>query len=272
MQLKSMACVAVLASTTALASNSSSQVDMEKQVQLLDAQMKTLQAEKNKNDQQMQKLEQQVKQLRAQVSASPAPSKASATKTVNAANNTLVTNTPSAANAANAAAATAYNQGTVPVQYIYAPVVFASPYTSGVHAAYDASDLVTNWPSINEDLAILQQNKKHEDDLTKLGMPFPDRPVISLSGYVEGRVLAQNDWSSSTKSDIDLSGAELDILAAVSKWASAFVALSYDNSSPTTGARYSNSKIYLDRGFATIGNLNEFPVYGTIGQIYDPFL
>jgi len=155
--------------------------------------------------------------------------------------------------------------------YIHAPFVFASPFLEGARSAYNASDLISNWSSINEDLAILQAQKKHANTLELMGVPYPDRPIISISGYVEGRVWGANDYNAPTRSDINLSNAELDVLAQMTPWASAFMALAYDNADQPTGPRYGYSNVYLSRAFLTIGNLDKIPLYATIGQLFVPF-
>ena len=153
--------------------------------------------------------------------------------------------------------------------YPYGPVVIASPYI-GVRPAYDASDLITNFPTINEDLILLKQRQKWENYLKTTKQFIPTRPLIELSGFVEGQVLAGNkDYGDATTSDIDLSAAELDVLGEISSWATAYMTIDYDNSPFIP--RYANSNVYLNRAFLTVGNLDKFPIYGTLGQIYVPF-
>jgi hypothetical protein len=154
--------------------------------------------------------------------------------------------------------------------YPRSPFVFTTPYL-GV-PTYDASDLITNWPSINEDLTILGQRKKIADALAQKGRTAPDRPLLDISGYVEGKVFTYNNYnSSSIKSGIDASSVELDLLAEINSWASAYVALDYQSYAPPVGYTASNSAVYVDRAFLTIGNLKKTPFYGSIGQINVPF-
>ena len=40
---------------------------------------------------------------------------------------------------------------------------------------------------------------------------------------------------------------------------------------PQTGSAYDNSRLYLSRGFVTIGDLDRSPFYFTVGQMYLPF-
>jgi hypothetical protein len=231
----------------------SSQIkDMQIQMQQLQTEIKQLQADKIQNTNQIQSLQGKVQQLQQQIAAAP---QASTTQDT--------TQTPIIDQRIKEEIAYAR----------YAPLVHASPYT-GQNPAYDASDLVTNFPSINQDWALLQQSQKRQNLLTAQGISPYTRPLIELSGYVEGGALWQDHYNTPngpSKTDIDLTGAELDLAAEVNKWAVGFMAFTYDNSPTVTGARIPNSNVHIDRAFATIGNLNETPVYFTIGQYYVPF-
>jgi hypothetical protein len=150
--------------------------------------------------------------------------------------------------------------------------VTTSPYI-GLRTEFDASDLVVNLPTMNEDLRLLQESQK----MVRASRvePFRDRPIMELSGKVEGQVF-WDDFGGGSHTDVDLSGVELDTLVHVSPWAMGFVSLLYDNSpfsidSRTVGPRIANSNIFLRRGFLTIGNLDKSPFYFTIGQMYVPF-
>ena len=57
----------------------------------------------------------------------------------------------------------------------------------------------------------------------------------------------------------------------MSSWANGLFVLAYDDSAPSTGSCVTNARVYLSRGFLTIGNLDAFPMYFTIGQMYVPF-
>lgn len=150
--------------------------------------------------------------------------------------------------------------------------VTTSPYI-GIRSQFDGSDLIVNLPTMNEDLRLLQQ-KQEFANMSRVE-PFQDRPIVELSGKVEGQVSWDN-FGGGNHTDIDLSGVELDTLVNVSPWAFGYVSLLYDNSpfssdSRPVGPRIANSNIFLRRGFLTIGNLNKTPFYFTIGQMYVPF-
>ncbi|MCK4870462.1 MAG: LbtU family siderophore porin [Gammaproteobacteria bacterium] len=154
----------------------------------------------------------------------------------------------------------------------YGSAVTVSPYV-GVRAAYDASDLITNLPSMNEDLVILRQRQQLENHIYARGGKHPDRPLVEISGHVEGQVWSKSGYDTPNKSDVDLSGAEIDLLSEITHWATAYLSLSYNKYPPGTGsgARTTNSNVQVSRAFATIGDLNRVPAYVTIGQIYVPF-
>ena len=82
-------------------------------------------------------------------------------------------------------------------------------------------------------------------------MPAAPVPRLQLSGYVE----AQAGWSSknisATRSQVNLSGAELDVLAHASKYAMGFMAIDYNNT-PISGTA-TNNTFHLSRGFFCVG-------------------
>jgi len=148
-------------------------------------------------------------------------------------------------------------------------VVTTTPYM-GLRTAYDASDLLTNAPSMNEDLFLLQQRQILENAFAVRHLPYGERPLVQLSGQLAAQALGGSGFNGAN-SDINLTGGELDINAVVSRWAAGFMSISYDDAAPQTGDREANSRLYLQRGFLTLGNLNSFPVYLSVGQMYVPF-
>ena len=140
----------------------------------------------------------------------------------------------------------------------------------GVRTDYDGDDLLYNLSSNNEDLRLLEQKAKLDDLMHEQGYSL-DRPILQVSGAVEGEGFSQSGFNTNTTSGINLSTAELDLNAIASSWATAYMSLSYNGEPISTGNREPNSTIFLSRGFATIGNLNKFPVYFTAGLMYAPF-
>lgn len=149
------------------------------------------------------------------------------------------------------------------------PVVIA-PYV-GDHTAFDASDLIVTYSSYNEDLRLLQLRQGYYQQFAKQNASLFENPSLMLSGKIEGQAVYQKPYVGTHSNEIDLSGAELDFIPAFSEWAGGFVSLKYDNSQLNNTQLTKNSRIYVDRGFLTIGNLNKFPMYLTLGQVYAPF-
>jgi hypothetical protein len=163
--------------------------------------------------------------------------------------------------------------------------VTASPFL-GLRSAFDASDLIVNLPTMNEDLRFLKQAVEFQKKLNCYGLQLPDRPMIVLGGKIEGIVFAQEGWGAEdpTLGDIDIGSARLDILVKVSRGVHAFMALNMDsapynllnNSSLDihlrgSGSRILNSRVYVSRAFITLGELSCSPLYFTIGQMFVPF-
>lgn len=141
----------------------------------------------------------------------------------------------------------------------------------GLKSVYSAADLLYQYPSMNEDLILLQQKQSFEFFLRQVDDTLANRAIIVISGGLEGQMITNRDFNGQARGDINLSTSQLDVLAMMSRWANGFFSLDYDDSAPSTGSRVENSRIYLSRGFLTIGNLNVIPVYFTIGQMYLPF-
>lgn len=143
------------------------------------------------------------------------------------------------------------------------------------HLSYSGSDLLYNTSSINEDLLLLQKKGKVLNAMEAAHYTL-HRPILQLSGSVQGQAYSSGSFSTNSAnggatSGITLSTAELDLNAIASSWADAFMALSFSGSPVSVGNRAPNSEIYLERGFLTIGDLNKVPIYFTIGEMYAPF-
>jgi len=161
--------------------------------------------------------------------------------------------------------------------YAHGPAVVTSP-AFGVRRPDDNySSLMSRLPSMNEDLVLLGLRQKMDNYANEKGIPIPSRPIIALSGGVEGQVtFNSNDaYSSVSKSDVNLSMAEIDAIAEAGPWATAAMIINYEDKKDTASVdsttRWNNSRIRLDRGWITFGQLNKAPAYFTIGQVYAPF-
>lgn len=132
-------------------------------------------------------------------------------------------------------------------------------------------DILYNVPSMNEDLLLLKRRMMVEEKLNSVGLSLDKKPLVGISGAMEGTVTAQNGFNTSSGTTINLSTAELDVGVMVNSWVNTFMSITYDSSPFGTGSRVTNSRLYLQRGFLTIGNLDKTPFYMTIGQMYVPF-
>ena len=143
----------------------------------------------------------------------------------------------------------------------------------GTFSQQGSASILYNLPSINEDLVLLQQREllyKHlkEHDLTLT------HPVIGISGALEASATHSSSYSLDPRAgngSVNLSTAELDVATLINQWATAYFSLDYDSSPVSSGSRAENSKLYLKRGFLTIGDLSRTPFYVTAGQMYAPF-
>ncbi len=154
--------------------------------------------------------------------------------------------------------------------------VTTSPYI-GLRSAFDASDLLINIPTMNEDLRLLRQRAVLKQKLGEQ-LPYLDRPIIVLSGRLEAFAYNRSEYEGGTENDIDLNTMELDLLVHASSWALGFISIDYDNSffdtslaTPLIGSRVANSRLFLKRGFITLGDIDRFPFYLSVGQMYLDF-
>lgn len=204
-----------------------------------------------------QALEQQVKELQQQLRVLKA-------KQVKPAKQQVVTSTETqkASTKSTEAIAEHYFAGT--------PVV-TSPYY-GKHSQFDGSDLIVNVSSINQDLGLVKQWQGLGRDLEAEGKAYPDSPILAFSGKAEAQAGYKKSFTGSEGTDIDLTGLELDSSVSVNNWVSGFVAINYDNDPADFSAtRTQNSKLFVNKAFFTIADLDKTPFYVTAGQLYVPF-
>lgn len=154
-------------------------------------------------------------------------------------------------------------------RYLHGTPVTTSPYL-GTHSAYDGSNLIVNMPLVGQDVQILKQRQHLDESLAKEKLTMPKHPIIQLSGQLEAVLQGRHNYTGPTESDATLTTAEIDIAALFNAWSTGFMALTYDDSK-TSPTRVANSRLFLDRGFMTIGDLYQSPFYFTIGQYYMPF-
>ncbi len=83
-----------------------------------------------------------------------------------------------------------------------------------------------------------------------------NRAIVVLSGALEGQIIHRRDFDHRSWGDVNLTTDELDIMPMLSTWANGLIVLDYDDSPSAAGSRVTNARIYLSRGFLTIGNLS----------------
>ncbi len=157
--------------------------------------------------------------------------------------------------------------------YHYSTPIVTSPYL-GTHAEFDGSDLIINFASINTDLDLLQERQNLGDRLAQLNLPDLKHPLVEMSGTLQPEFIWARSSNGKPSTDADLGSSELDFAVLVNKYVNGFIGLEYDNAQPlayVSSRRIANSRIYLGKGFITLGNLNSFPLYTTLGQLYVPF-
>lgn len=152
--------------------------------------------------------------------------------------------------------------------------VTTAPYLSR-HSSYNGSDLLYNMSSINEDLILLKQKQKFMTLMNDAGHPL-NEPMLQFSGSLAGQFYSSGAFTpasagNNVTSGVTLSTAEIDMNAMASRWATGFMALTFSGSPISAGNRNPNAQIFLQRGFVTIGDLNTFPMYLTVGEMYSPF-
>ncbi len=156
-------------------------------------------------------------------------------------------------------------------------LVVVAPFTSQP-TYYSGGQLVVSAPSVNEDAKLLYRRFLNEGQYLRAHVATPHKPRLVLSGKVEGLASYDKPYSGRYSNDIDLYGAELDTFAEITPWVNGFIALAYSKDPATFAAgtvgnnrRVDNSRVYVDKGFLTIGNFARSGAYGSIGQFYVPF-
>jgi outer membrane murein-binding lipoprotein Lpp len=149
------------------------------------------------------------------------------------------------------------------------PVMVASYL--GSHTTFSPFDLAVTYTDYMENLRILQLREALYNRYKRHNVEGPSGPMLIVSGKVEGQGIYSSTFNSSHTSRIDLSAAELDLIPVVNSWAGGFVSFKYDNSQAPNQPLTNNSRVHVDQGYLTFGNLNRLPFYLTIGQFYVPF-
>lgn len=153
----------------------------------------------------------------------------------------------------------------------YTPII--SPYLNQP-PAYDGSDLLTNLLEQNTDLLVLQYREEIDNAFSEQKM---SEYYLILSGALGTQINLTRPYVRPSISDIDLTVANITALAGIGNWVTGFMSFDYDSTPlnglnpPQFGPRVGNSRVYVDQGFVTLGNVKKADWYVSIGQMYLPF-
>ncbi|MEM9243107.1 MAG: LbtU family siderophore porin [Pseudomonadota bacterium] len=159
--------------------------------------------------------------------------------------------------------------------------VFGNLVTIGPSVAlpttYDGANLVVNSSTINRDDALLIRAQQQRESFRKHDLE-PAYPHLTLSGNVEGQVSGSKGYGSTLRTiengntQLSLTNAELDNYIEVDSWAAAMVTFNYNagtNGHLTNDV--SNNRLRVDNAFIVLGDYDDTPFYGTVGQYFVPF-
>ena len=133
-------------------------------------------------------------------------------------------------------------------------------------ATFDGSELVINVPTVREDSQLLLQQYQFMQECHEFGMHTPDLPRVTLTGKLEGQTSYGSTYTDSRSGNINFNSAELDTYVQGNSWVSGYMTMDYN-----PDEHRDSSRLLMNRAFIAVGNLGQFPLYTSIGQVYVPF-
>lgn len=121
-------------------------------------------------------------------------------------------------------------------------------------------------------LKLLQERYKAA---TAISNAVPSYPTLELGGSLVGAAAIRRSALQKKSSDINLSAGSFSAAVEVNPWLVALIKLNYDSGERLEGAnlpyRIANSRLFLNTALLTLGNLEQTPVYLSLGQMVIPF-
>ena len=139
------------------------------------------------------------------------------------------------------------------------------PY-SHKRAALSSSDLVINVPTLRQDARLLLLQQKLEKECHELGLALPEIPQLVFGGKLEGQTSYSSTNAGSRNPNINFSSADFNIYIQANPLISGYMTIDYDPDELRDGSR-----VFMNRAFIMIGDLNRSSFYVSIGQVYVPF-
>ncbi|WP_440131443.1 LbtU family siderophore porin [Coxiella endosymbiont of Amblyomma nuttalli] len=134
------------------------------------------------------------------------------------------------------------------------------------NTTFDGSKLIINIASVREDSRLLLRQYQATQKENELSSSASNLPRVILTGKLEGQTSYRGTYISPRSGSINFSGVELGTYVQSDSWVSGYMVLNYDPDEHRNGSR-----LFINRAFITIGNLSQFPLYTSIGQVYVPF-
>lgn len=159
--------------------------------------------------------------------------------------------------------------------------VSTGPYV-GINITYAGSNLIVNSPSVNTDLILLGIRQKiinQLNDIPGAAVVGKEHSHLLFSGIIESEAGWNKREGYAGTTYIDLTNVSLDAtIFGPTDWMLGFIEFTYNPAEPrfdvfesTSRFRTGNSRVFVNKAFVTLGNLNTSPIYGTFGQFFVPF-